>query len=77
LGQLLRIPEEEESMSEVDKAKLIAEFHEKMEAVGADEEEAHIRADEFCLRMLRLLGHGDVADAWQEERERRDGWWYA
>jgi hypothetical protein len=74
---LLRIPEEEESMREVDKAKLIAEFHKEMEAVRGDKEEAHMRADEFCLKMLRLLGHGDVADACDEEETAFDGWWYA
>jgi hypothetical protein len=74
---LLRIPEEEESMSEVDKAKLIAEFHQRMAEVRDDKEGAHIMADAFCLRMLRLLGHADVADACDEEEASFDGWWYA
>jgi hypothetical protein len=74
---LLRIPEEEESMKKVDKAKLIAEFHREMAAVRDDKEQAHIMADAFSLRMLRLLGHGDVADACDEEEDTAGGWWYA
>jgi hypothetical protein len=64
-------------MSEVDKAKLIAEFHKKMASMRGDAAGAHGIADYFLLGMLRRLGHGDVADACDEEETAFDGWWYA
>jgi hypothetical protein len=63
-------------MNAVDKAKLIADFHQRMAEVRDDKERAHVRADAFLLKMLGLLGHGDVVAAWQEEQIAAEGWWY-
>jgi hypothetical protein len=65
----------EESMKKVDKAKLIAEFHQKMKATD-DKIKAHRTADYFLLKMLYYLGHGDVAAAWQKAQVDCGGWRY-
>lgn len=43
---------------------------------GCDPEAAHARADWLMCEALRLLGAGDIADAFLDARNRL-GFWYA
>jgi hypothetical protein len=62
-------------MPTVDKEMMIAQFHEVM-ILAVDKKDAHLKADSFLLKMLRLLGHEDVAAAWEEEEDAYGGWKY-
>lgn len=63
-------------MSKVDKEKQISIFWRQMAEQVNDKKYAHILADAFLLTMLRELGHGDIAEAW-EEAEQAFEWGYA
>jgi hypothetical protein len=58
----------------LDKETRIAKFHEELKQLNCDKETAHVISDYFLLKMLLLLGHEDVVDAWLEE-ERTYKWW--